>query len=289
VLCGSQYAFSEPSSAINAPTQFAAFGDRRIAYRVIGKGTPLILANRFRGNLDDWDPAFLDALAVNYKVYTFDYAGFGRSEGEPPETIKQFAEDVIEFAATLELGRFAILGWSFGGAVAQIVTTEFPELTTHMVLIGTRPPGQNEYSISEQFYEHALKPVNDLDDEIVLFFRPESASSRDAAKASHERIASRTSDRDIPIAESLWQYYTKGFADFEADPYGAREKLMSTSIPVLVISADWEICFPPENWFALNQELPTTQVLVVPQTGHGPQHQYPNMIGSYIDTFIRSH
>ena len=29
----------------------------------------------FRGNLDSWDPALIDALAAGRRVITFDYAG----------------------------------------------------------------------------------------------------------------------------------------------------------------------------------------------------------------------
>ena len=39
----------------------------RYAYRRFGSsggGVPLVLLQHFRGNLDNWDPALLDALAV---------------------------------------------------------------------------------------------------------------------------------------------------------------------------------------------------------------------------------
>jgi pimeloyl-ACP methyl ester carboxylesterase len=43
------------------------------AYRVAGTGpVPLVLLQHFRGNLDNWDPALVDALAQSRKVVTFD-------------------------------------------------------------------------------------------------------------------------------------------------------------------------------------------------------------------------
>ena len=47
-------------------------------YRQIGDGpVPLILLQHFRGNLDNWDPALVDALGSTRPVVTFDNAGVG--------------------------------------------------------------------------------------------------------------------------------------------------------------------------------------------------------------------
>jgi pimeloyl-ACP methyl ester carboxylesterase len=277
----------EPIRAVNAKTQFAEINGRKIAYRTIGEGTPMILCLRFRGNLDSWDPLFLDELAKNYQVIVFDYSGFGLSTGTPSTNMISFANDVKDLAKALNLPRFIIGGWSFGGAVAQIVTTEMPELVTHTILIGTRPPGKFVHKPEQLFLQVSAKLQNDLEDETILFFEPTSAISREKAKASHERIAARTSDRDSMIKPEVWPNYVAGFADFEKDPYGARKKLAETDIPVLVISADHEIVFPPENWFELNRKMKSVQLVVIPQAGHGPQHQYPAMVANYIHSFIQ--
>ena len=43
------------------------------AYRDTGEGgVPLVLLQHFRGNLDSWDPALIDAMATNRRVITFD-------------------------------------------------------------------------------------------------------------------------------------------------------------------------------------------------------------------------
>jgi pimeloyl-ACP methyl ester carboxylesterase len=287
-------AVKEPSGkrilpgAVNAITQFAEVNGKKLAYRSIGEGEPIILCTRFRGNLDTWDPAFLDALAKNFRVITFDYSGFALSQGTPPETALGFAEDVRDLARSLQLGKVIVGGWSLGGWIAAIVTTEFPEIVSKTIIIGSKPPGKNKYGIEQIFLETAYKASYTVTDETILFFEPASKASRDAAQKSHDRIAARSKDLDIPVKESLWEYYRKCGEDFEKDPYNARDKLTTTQIPILVISADHEICFPPENWFTLNRKLPTTQIIVIPQSGHGVQHQYPELIGQYITNFLKS-
>ena len=275
-------------NATNSRTQFAEISGRKIAYRSIGKGEPMILCQRFRGVLDDWDPAFLDELAKNYNVIIFDYTGFASSTGNPHTDMMGFASDVVDLSKALNLQKIIVGGWSFGGWVAQIVTTEFPDLVSQTILIGTRPPGKVSHDIEEIFKQTAYKPVNDFEDEVILFFEPISELSRKLAKESHDRIAKRTVDRDSVVKLEQLQYYGKGGADYTTDPYNARQKLTETKIPILVISGDHEICFPPENWFELNRKLPTTQVVIIPRAGHGPQHQYPEMTAAYIHSFIEN-
>lgn len=58
----------------------------RLAVRKDGPeiGTTLLLLQRFRGTLDDWDPAFIQAISRDRRVIRFDSAGIGRSEGKVP-------------------------------------------------------------------------------------------------------------------------------------------------------------------------------------------------------------
>jgi pimeloyl-ACP methyl ester carboxylesterase len=72
------------------------------AYRDTGSGgVPLVLLQHFRGNLDNWDPALIDALASTRRVVTFDNAGVGGSSGTTPGTIGQTARDAIAFLAAM--------------------------------------------------------------------------------------------------------------------------------------------------------------------------------------------
>src|SRR5687768_11185738 len=83
-------------TAVDVKTSYAEVKGRKIAYRSLGKGSPLILCNRYRGILDSWDPAFLDTVAKDFNVITFDYTGFGLSSGTPPTDMATFAQDVLD-------------------------------------------------------------------------------------------------------------------------------------------------------------------------------------------------
>jgi pimeloyl-ACP methyl ester carboxylesterase len=66
-----------------APIQrVAAANGIEYAYRDLGDSdVPLVLRNHFTGNLDNWDPLLIDALAAERRVVTFDNAGLRSPPG----------------------------------------------------------------------------------------------------------------------------------------------------------------------------------------------------------------
>ena len=277
-------------TAVTAPNQYVDVVGRRLAYRSIGEGTPIVLCTRFRGTMDVWDPAFLDALASRaFRVITFDYSGLGLSTGDRSYDPLALARDAVDLIQALELGNVVVGGWSLGGLAAQVVVAMFPTRISHAVLIGTSPPGPLIKPAEQLFYDTAVIPDNSFEDEVVLFFEPSSPASREAAKRSLERIAQRTEGRSVPIP-----------ADWAAARLGSTPRnpifpanavltaLKSTNIPILHIGADHDIIFPVENWYALNQQLPTVQLLTFPRAGHGPHHEHPEAAAAHIATFVRT-
>ena len=275
------------SETLKATTQFAEINDNKnLAYRTFGSGSPIIFANRFRGDLDRWDPAFLDEVAKSHQVVIFQFNGTGSSTGTQATTHKEMAQDIIDMADYLKIQKFVVAGWSMGGFAAQVALTEFPERITHGILIGTRVPGKESSPIKDIFFEHALKPDYDVNDEVILFFNPDYPQSAEAAKASHARMELRTEDRALPLTKEQWEKMVKG-TGFREDTYGTFDKMRKTKIPILNIMGEDDVCFPAEDWFKLKGKLPTVQMLLLPASGHGPQHQYPELTANYIKDFVK--
>src|SRR5690349_3591771 len=106
-----------------------------------GAGVPLVLLQHFRGNLDNWDPALIDALAPARRVIAFDNAGVGGSTGTTPNTADEMAHDAIAFieaigaigAPGLGQGPVDVLGFSLGSFVAQQIALTRPSLVRRLV------------------------------------------------------------------------------------------------------------------------------------------------------------
>lgn len=276
-------------AAASAPTRYVEAGGHRIAYRAIGKGDPLLLANRMRGTLDTWDPLFLDLLAKTRRVITFDYPGVGYSQGRLPDDMREVAALVRDLAAALGLKRVAMLGWSWGGLVTQATLLDFPELVSHAIIVGSAPSGKGNAAIQPHWLERAFKPVNDLADEEILFFEPKSAASREAARRSRERIYARPGVADrIPSTPAEIQSYLKVAESVREDVPGRREALTRTRIPIMVLCGDNDPSVPASNWYPLIGRIPRGQLIVLPESGHGPQHQYPELSARYIAAFLEA-
>jgi pimeloyl-ACP methyl ester carboxylesterase len=278
---------SARENAANARTLYVEVGGTRIAYRSIGVGSPILLLNRFRGTLDTWDPLFLDGLASGNAVITVDYPGVGYSSGVLPGDLHSIARFVADFAVALKLDTVAILGWSWGGLAAQAFILEHPNQVNHAILIGTNPPGSVENQPHKVFLDLAVKPVNDLADEEVLFFEPRSTTSIIAAKGSHARIYARPGvESKIPSTMDVFQTYFKVASAFREDKDGFRKKLTTAEIPILIVCGDNDISVPAPNWFPLVGKIRSAELVVYPQSGHAPQHQYPEMTTDLIKSFL---
>ncbi|HEX2009580.1 MAG TPA: alpha/beta hydrolase [Roseateles sp.] len=276
-------------SAIDTPNQYVESHGRRLAYRSLGSGKPIVLCTRFRGTMDVWDPAFLDALArAGLRVITFDYSGLGSSGGDKDYNPMALAGDARDLIEALDLHEVVIAGWSLGGMVAQVVLALYPQRLSHAVLLGTTPPGPIVKPAEQLFYEVVRHPVNDLADETILFFEPRSAASRAAAERSAGRIRGRSIDPSPPVPAD-WAAEFLGdrprIPPFPAEP--VLQALKNTRLPVLHIGGDHDIVFPVENWYALNQQLPTVQLLTYPNAGHGPHQQHPEAAAAHIAAFLK--
>src|ERR1700674_570794 len=98
----------------------SAGGGIDYAYRDVGDGAvPVVLLQHFRGNLDNWDPALVDALASSRRVVAFDNVGVGMTTGSTPSSVVQMAHDAVAFLSAMNFDRVDLLGFSIGSFVAQ--------------------------------------------------------------------------------------------------------------------------------------------------------------------------
>jgi pimeloyl-ACP methyl ester carboxylesterase len=123
----------------DTPTHTLDVGGTSFAYRQLGPrgATPLVLLHHFTAVLDDWDPEIVDPIAERRHVITFDNRGVGASDGKVPHTIAAMAADGAAFIRALGHDHVDLLGFSLGGAVAQELTLQNPDLVRRLILTGT--------------------------------------------------------------------------------------------------------------------------------------------------------
>jgi len=168
-----------PVTHQTAETRFVDAGGARFAFRRFGSpgATPLVMLQHFRGNLDNWDPALIDALAGEREVILVDYPGVGSSSGDFGPSIADAARDMIAFIAALDVSEVDLLGFSIGGFVAQEIALIRPALVRRLVLAATGPKGApGMHGWREDIALAARLDQSTADSLLHIFFTPSEAS-----------------------------------------------------------------------------------------------------------------
>src|SRR3954466_14940967 len=193
------------SQSNTAATRFVETGATRYAYRRFGNpiGTPMVLLQHFMGNLDNYDPAITDALAMGREVILTDNAGVGRSTGTAPQTVAGMARDAASLIDALGLDQVDVFGFSMGGFVAQQIAVDRPELVRRLILVGTGPRGGEGMGQLAPEVAPLFTTVYDPQDLMWLpiFFSP-SQESQARGRRFLQRILARTEDRDVPVSQA---------------------------------------------------------------------------------------
>ena len=68
--------------------------DIDIAYKMLGKGDPILLISGSSSNMNTWQPSILRDLSSNHTVIVFDSRGVGNTTiGSKPFSVQQLAND----------------------------------------------------------------------------------------------------------------------------------------------------------------------------------------------------
>jgi pimeloyl-ACP methyl ester carboxylesterase len=257
------------------------------AYRRTGEGpVPLVLLQHFRGNLDNWDPALIDALAARRPVITFDNTGVGGSSGTTPDTIGAMARDALAFLDALDLGPVDLLGFSIGSFVAQEIALIRPALVRRLILASSAPQGAaGMHGWAPEVIGAVGVPEPGPDAYLGVFFT-DSAASRQAGQQVLGRTTARTADRDKPTSweTRLAQYdavCTWGIPD-----HSLLQRVAAIEAPVFIANGDRDPRILPRYSHLLAGLIPQAQLKLYPDAAHGFLFQHHTEFAADVESFL---
>ena len=272
-----------------APTRFAEVHGIRFAYRRFGStiGTPIVLLQHFMGNLDNYDPMITDALAMGREVILTDNAGVGLSTGKAPETVAGMGRDAASLIDALHLEQVDLFGFSMGGFVAQQIAFDRPELVRRLMLVGTGPRGGDGMDqLAPDVVPLFTTPLEPQDLMwLPIFFSP-SDVSQGAGRTFLERIRSRTEDRDIPVSEATVAAHLAAAREWGAPAPDSFDYLKGIPHPTLVVNGSSDVVVPTINSYILQQNLPTAELILFPDSNHGSHFQFTEAFNRYVTDFL---
>ena len=259
------------------------------AYRDAGEsggGVPLVLFNHFRGNLDNWDPALVDALAGSRRVITFDNTGVGGSTGVTPDTIGQMARDAIAFIAALDLSPVDLLGFSIGSFVAQEITLIRPAIVRRVVLASSAPQGAaGMHGWAPAVIGAVGKPRTSPEEYIEVFFAP-SPSSRKAGGESVQRQYARTEDRDAATTWATREAQYDAVCTWGIPDHGSLQRVAAIGQPVFIANGDSDPMILPHYSYLLAGLIPQARVKIYPDSAHGFLFQHHAEFTADVEDFL---
>jgi pimeloyl-ACP methyl ester carboxylesterase len=104
-----------------------------------GDGPPVMLLHGWMVSADlNWCAAYAALTEAGYRVLAIDHRGHGRGlRPLVPFRLADCAADAAEVLRTLDLFPARVVGYSMGGAIAQLVARNHPEVVEGVVLSGT--------------------------------------------------------------------------------------------------------------------------------------------------------
>jgi len=257
------------------------------AYRDRGASeVPLVLLQHFRGNLDNWDPALIDALAAERRVVAFDNVGVAGTSGRTPSTVEVMAHDALAFVDALGLERIDLLGFSIGSFVAQEIALVRPDLLRRLVLASAAPQGASGMhgwapDVIAAVGGREPNPQGYLD----VFFA-HTDSSRQAGQEAAGRIFGRTADRDEPTSWQTRQAQYDAICAWGIPNHALLERVTGVQLPVFVANGDSDPMIPPRYSYLLAGLLPDARLKLYPDSAHGFLFQHHAEFAADVHAFL---
>ena len=257
------------------------------AYRDAGDGgVPLVLLQHFRGNLDNWDPALIDALASDRRVVTFDNAGVGGSTGTTPNTIEQMARDAVAFITALGLGQVDILGFSIGSFIAQEIALTRSAVVQRLVLASSAPRGAaGMHGWAPEVMRAVGQPQIGPEGFLAVFFTL-SPASQQAGQEMIGRMYTRTEDRDAETSWATRQAQYDAVNTWGIPDHSQLQRLSAIGMPVFVANGDSDPMILPHYSYLLAGLIPQARVKLYPDSAHGFLYQHHTEFAADVAAFL---
>jgi pimeloyl-ACP methyl ester carboxylesterase len=252
-------------------------------------GRPIMLVHGFTADSGEVADVLRPLAERGWHAVAPDLRGHGRSD-RPTEpeaySFELMAADVVALADQLGWDRFALLGHSMGGAVAQLVALDRPERLTGLVLASTfHGPVAG---ISMELVELGRWVVREsgmegLADALAArrADNPESVASFERLQEARPGYAEQSRARLVATSPDMWMALAPRFVD-QADRL---ESLATLRLPTAVIVGDLDATMI-DDCRRIASAIPGATLTVIPEAGHVPQLEQPEAWWKALSGFL---
>ena len=250
----------------------------------VGDGPPLVLLHGFAMHGGLFAPVLHD-LAQRHRVHVVDLPGHGHSDATKAATIADVADHVM---ASLELSSpAAIVGWSYGGLVAQRIASAHPEAVASLVLACTSPR-----FVAGDDWPHAMTrdTLSRFGDELRVSYRltlqrfltlqvQGSEAGRATLASLRQALFARNAPSQATLAAALAML-------MDTD---ARDAAAAIHAPTLVVTGSRDALTPAAAGAWLAQAIPGARHAAIDGAAHAPFLSHREVFVDAVRSFLDEH
>jgi pimeloyl-ACP methyl ester carboxylesterase len=247
----------------------------RLSFKQQGSGKCIILLHGFPMNQGVWDD-FVPLLSDHYKVITVDLPGFGKSPlPDPPFTIDQIADIVLDCISTEKILDSALIGHSLGGYVALAMAEKRPDLFSGLGLFHS-----TALADTEEKKESRLKVVEFISKNGVLAFTSNFIPPL-FADQSHVAI-NKVREIAIQSTHNAVTSYTLAMRN-RPERTSVLKKL---EMPIFFLTGEADPGIPVNSILTQAKCCKFPQVYVLKQVAHMGMFENPEVSANHIRSFV---
>ncbi len=252
-------------------------------------GRPVMLVHGFTANSDEVAGVIEPLAELGWHAVAPDMRGHGRSD-RPTDagaySLELMAADVLALADWLGWGRFALLGHSMGGGVAQLIALARPERLTGLILASTfhgPVPG-----ISMELVQLGCWVVREAGMEGLADAQaarraenPESVAAVERLQEAIPGYAEQSRARLVSTSPDMWMAMAPRFVDQE----DRLSRLAGLDVPTAVIVGELDGTMF-DDCRRLASTIPGATLTVIAGAGHVPQLEDPDAWWAAVSGFL---
>jgi len=251
-------------------------------------GAPLLLVHGWTGSKEDFADWMTPLAEAGHHVVAPDHRGHGASskpDDEAAYSLDILATDMLGLADALGWDRFALLGHSMGGMVAQKLALQDAARLRGLVLMDTH---HGPVDVDASVVEAGIEMARTHGTAAIADMMAAAAAPGPLETEAYRRVCAERPghfERGIEMTRrSSSAMFAAMLAEMAVTP-SRLDGLAGLDVPTLVLVGDQDLPFIPASE-ALAATIPGARYEVLADAGHSPQFEAPAAWWAAMSSFL---
>ena len=271
-----------------------------------GRRTPLVLINGGPGGTHHYFHPWFSRAKKYARIIYYDQRGCGLSDwesGEEGYSVDQAVNDLDEIRTALGIDKWVVLGYSYGGFLAQYYTVNFPENVAGLILLGSSPAMWKDTGSSRQneFLSDEEREKKREISRALAEFRKENEMSNSEYinlivynnhlngdwKRQHFYKPSREKVAQIALYEWVQDVNFNGIMNSSYQRINLEGAFEKNPIPTLILEGKYDLTWGEVKKDVFKENHPSARMVVFENAAHGIYDEEPDRFFEELKGFIR--